>query len=566
MKNDNQTLVSDQIRRPRRPKSREVSSRFLSPASATDTTTAPSSSSPTQPLSPTHRRSRGGSFDARKHRSQEGSLFVHGLWPSSSSTSKRFDTLADHLGNERLEDEKFTGNPSLNKQRSSRELSNLEPENECAKENDRPIIGGSLRYCGKIQGKNVSSLSSKLPVQSLESGRLSVDENALFGRSSRRRSDNFKNSFDLESDYNDIGSPMMLEKTPTVICRKSGLIVPSKYMNDVPSRRLRRGSSDSSLPTPVSFEGSPTAKKTSGKNPFQRANSISGHGNSMSQWALSPGRSGSPPMSVESKEKPMSFSSLKPARTPSKGATGMEKLLNLGLDLFKSRKFSISTTTTSPIGPAVSDNVHQLRMFHNRLVQWRFANAKAHSASENLANLVEKNLASAWHDIAKLQHSVQQKKLQLQKEKLQFKSNLILLSQLKPLESWGTMERQHLTALSMTKDCLHSVICRVPLIEGAKIDAQTISMAFRQASDVAISMKSMMTIYAPVATETASLLSELARVVIQERLLLEEVLELQKTISALEMEEMSLKGAIIQMKTRQHHLQLQEQNEEASIT
>lgn len=34
--------------------------------------------------------------------------------------------------------------------------------------------------------------------------------------------------------------------------------------------------------------------------------------------------------------------------------------------------------------------------------------------------------------------------------------------------------------------------------------------------------------------ETASLLSELARVVIQERLLLEEVFELQNTISALE--------------------------------
>lgn len=394
MKNDNETLISDQFQRPRRPKSREVSSRFLSPASTTDTS-APSSS-PTQPLSPTHRKSRGGSFDARKHRTQEGSLFVHGLWPSSttslSSTSKRFDTLADHLGNERLKDEKSTGNPSLYKQRGSRELSNLEPEKECAKENDRPIIGGSLRYCGKLQGKHLSSSSSKLPVQSLESGRLSVDENALFGRSPRRRSDNFMNSFDLESDYSDIGSPMMLGKTPTIVCRKSGLMIPSKYMNDVPSRRLQRGSSDSSLPTPVSFEGSPTAKKTSGKNPIQRANSISGHGSSMSQWALSPGRSGSPPMSVESKEKPMSFSSLKPVRTPSKGATGMEKLLNLGLDLFKGRKSSISTTT-SPIGPAVADNVHQLRMFHNRLVQWRFANAKAHSASENLANLVEVKIA-----------------------------------------------------------------------------------------------------------------------------------------------------------------------------
>ncbi|XP_022944082.1 QWRF motif-containing protein 3 [Cucurbita moschata] len=563
MKNVNESLVSDQLHRPRRPKSREVSSRFLSPASVTDA--AAPSSSPTQPLSPTHRKSRFSSFDARKHRSQDGSLFVHGLWPSS----KRFDTLADHLGNERFKDEKPTGSngiPFVDKQRDSRELSNLESEKECAKENDKPIIGGSLRYCGKIQGKYVSSSSSKLPVQSSESGRLSVDENALFGRSSRRRSENFKNSFDLDPD----GSPTMLGKMPTIICRRAGIMVPSKYMNDVPSRRLQRGSSDSSVPNPVSLESSPTAKKTHGKTPIQRSNSISGHGSSTSQWALSPGRSGSPPMSVESKEKPMSFSSLKPVRTPSKAATGMEKLLNLGLDLFKSRKSSISIT--SPIGFAVSDSVHQLRVFHNRLVQWRFANARARSASVNLASLAEKNLTIACYDIAILQQSVQQKKLQLQKEKLQFKLNFIVHSQLKPLESWGGMERQHLAAVSMTKDCLHSVICRVPLIEGAKIDGETMSMALRQACDLLASMKSMISGHAPRAKETACLLSDLAKVVIQERLVLEEVFELHKAISVLEMEERSLKCGIIQMKTEQyhhhhhhHHLQqLQEQGEEAS--
>lgn len=384
MKNDYESQVSDHFQRPRRSKSREVSSRFLSSASATETTTATSSSSsPTQPLSPTHGKSR---YDARKHRSQQGSLLVHGLWPSS--TTNRFDTLADHLRNERLKDETSSGNPSLNKLRGSRDLSSFESKEECAKENDRPIIGGSARYSEKLQGKNVSSSLSKLPVQSFDSARLSVDENALLGRSSRKRSDNFKNSFDLESDYNDIRSPMVVGKTPTIVCQRSGLVVPSKNMNDVISRRLQRGSSDSSLPTTVSFEGSPTAKKNSVKDPIQRVNSTSGRGNSRSQWALSPGRSGSPTMSVESKEKPMSFSSLKPIRTSSKGATGMEKLLNLGLDLFMSRKSSISTTL-SPIGPAVSSNVHQLRMLHNRLVQWRFANAKAQSATENMANLVE---------------------------------------------------------------------------------------------------------------------------------------------------------------------------------
>lgn len=41
--------------------------------------------------------------------------------------------------------------------------------------------------------------------------------------------------------------------------------------------------------------------------------------------------------------------------------------------------------------------------------------------------------------------------------------------QIKRLEAWGDIERQHLGALSMAKESLHSVVCRVPLIEGAKV-------------------------------------------------------------------------------------------------
>jgi len=37
------------------------------------------------------------------------------------------------------------------------------------------------------------------------------------------------------------------------------------------------------------------------------------------------------------------------------------------------------------------------------------------------------------------------------------------------LEAWGDMERQHLSSVSKTKECLHSVVCRVPLIEGAEV-------------------------------------------------------------------------------------------------
>lgn len=40
---------------------------------------------------------------------------------------------------------------------------------------------------------------------------------------------------------------------------------------------------------------------------------------------------------------------------------------------------------------------------------------------------------------------------------------------MKALECWANMEREHMLAISKTKECLHSAVCKVPLIEGAKV-------------------------------------------------------------------------------------------------
>jgi len=40
---------------------------------------------------------------------------------------------------------------------------------------------------------------------------------------------------------------------------------------------------------------------------------------------------------------------------------------------------------------------------------------------------------------------------------------------MKLLETWGIMERQHITAITIMKECLQSVVSKVPLFEGAKV-------------------------------------------------------------------------------------------------
>ncbi|KAF4394369.1 QWRF motif-containing protein 3 [Cannabis sativa] len=595
-------LFSDSVK-PRKPKSREVSSRFLSSIE----TGIPS---PTQGLSPVRRKPGTSTFpELKKNRAHhyhqlEDPGYLRGLWPSSitattsssspSSSANKLDTLADHLGNDRLNDLlERKSSDIFERQRSSRETNRFENDKQSSKENHRPILGGSMRYytgssssssgfSGKVSSSTkvfnnniISNSSSDIVVP----GRFSVDENALHQNPSRRMSDNFSEVLDFSDGFSSR-------------VKKTGVEVSSKYMNDITttstSTRSRRGATDSNISNPVSLDRSPRLGKLSIKNAIKRANSLtSGSTGGKSQWALSPGRSSSPSLSVESKGKLQSFSSLKPPPTttttsttnsPSKTNKRVEKLFNMSLGLFKSKNLSSpssssssSTTTTTIVnsnssssnsltggGYSFIEASHQLRVLHNRLMQWRYANARAEAVDFNIANHVKRNLSSAWDGLTKLQHSVAQKRIQLQKEKLEMKLNFILQSEFKLLEAWGDMERQHLASVSTTKDCLHSVVCKVPLIEGAKVDVQSASLTFRHASDLTSAIKSMLTTFHPSAGKIGPLISDLAEVVAQERLLLEECLELFRTISILELKERHLKSSVIQMEFWQQQQEKQQ--------
>jgi hypothetical protein len=373
---ENEQVVFDHSPKPRRARSREVSSRYLSPNSTSSHESGiPSPNS--QSLSPSGHNKPiiTASFNTRKqHKSLDDSGFMRGLWPSSatsSSSSKNSGTLGDHLGNERLKDrkkEKKSGIENLNRQRSSGEFRRFEKQKQSAKENNRPMIGGSMRYTEKLTLPGKSSSGNILP------GRLSVDENDLYRKNSEPESDSFTETFELDSESSKMGS------------RKLGIEVYSKYMNDISTRRV----SDSYVP--VSFDNSPSSNKFNIKNAIKRVNSLS---SAKSQWALSPGRSGTTPMSVENKGKMMLFSSLKPPNSPSR-AKGVEKLLNMGWDLFKGKKSSSSSSLSSMpvILPGNLESVHQLRLLHNRLMQWRYANARALAVNGSINHQAE--VIYAW--------------------------------------------------------------------------------------------------------------------------------------------------------------------------
>ncbi|KAJ1379562.1 QWRF family [Sesbania bispinosa] len=230
--------------------------------------------------------------------------------------------------------------------------------------------------------------------------------------------------------------------------------------------------------------------------------------------------------------------SLTGLRPPNKS---VEKILNMGFDLFRNKKSSVSSSSSS-------EAFYQLRLLDNRLLQWRFANARAHAVNHCISLQAERNLIYALDGLTKLRGSVLQKKIQLERERLQMKLNFVLHSHMRLLETWGSIERQHLAAVTAMKECLHSAVCKVPLLEGAKVDIQLASIAQKRASDLTASIKSVLSNFSPLADKTAELLSELAEVVAQERLLLEEFNDLLRTLCVLELKERSLKCSLIQLK------------------
>ncbi|VFQ86141.1 unnamed protein product [Cuscuta campestris] len=541
----------DKSFKPRKPKTREVSSRFRSPAGCNSTSGGnysqvnpmPCQSQILSPLKQMPRSSKG----------MEKSGFMKKLWPSSFTASQNSSLKVRDLAGRREEEEEDDGSnyPAvLSRQMSCLEFSRFAGEGAAAaKENQRPLFGGSVRYTGKFATPARSSTSP-----SSSSSSSSNFSNLLEDYSDYRKRSDFLS--DLESEdsevlsSNSFTSPAVVGKNsnftpsymaPTVSSKKSaGIEVSSKYLQDPPSRS-RRWSADSGAQK-NRVENSP---KTSGA--LKRSSSVKPASPSLR-------RSNSAAITPESRGKLLGFQSSMPPTNPSR-VKGVGSFFSMGLELLKVKKSSSSSSNKAAAAASSSsaeaENIHRLRMLHNRLMQWRYVNGKSDAVNEKINKEAQRKLICAEEGIAKLRHSVIQKKLQLQKEKLDMKLTFLLHSQMKQLEEWGEMETQHTSSICMTKESLNSVVCNVPIIHGAKVDIESTSIVLQDASNLAASIEWTLSAFSPGANQAAEVMKELAEVVTQEKLLLEECLELFKTTSRLEIEERSLRCNLIQLRLQQ---------------
>ncbi|XP_059453590.1 AUGMIN subunit 8-like [Corylus avellana] len=193
------------------------------------------------------------------------------------------------------------------------------------------------------------------------------------------------------------------------------------------------------------------------------------------------------------------------------------------------------------------EDAHQLRLLHNRYLQWRFANARAGAVLYIQKVTTERTLFNVWNATLELWDSVIRKRINLQQLKLELKLNSVLNDQMAYLDNWALLESDHIDSLSGAVEDLEASTLRLPVTAGARADIESLKAAICSAVDVMQAMGSSICSLLSRVEGMNSLVYELAVVAAQEKATLDECEALLASMAAMQVEEYSLRTHLIQM-------------------
>ncbi|KAJ4709529.1 QWRF motif-containing protein 8-like [Melia azedarach] len=194
------------------------------------------------------------------------------------------------------------------------------------------------------------------------------------------------------------------------------------------------------------------------------------------------------------------------------------------------------------------DDAHQLRLLYNRYLQWRFANARAEAVLFIQKLTAEETLYNVWDTTLSLWDSVIKKRINLEQLKLELKLNSVLNNQMAYLDDWASLERDHISSLSGVVEDLEASTVRVPITGGARADIESLKAAVCSAVDVMQAMGSSICTFLSRAEVMNGLVSELAVIAAQEKIKLDECEALLASTAAMQVEEYSFRTHLIQRK------------------
>ncbi|CAJ1958623.1 unnamed protein product [Sphenostylis stenocarpa] len=195
---------------------------------------------------------------------------------------------------------------------------------------------------------------------------------------------------------------------------------------------------------------------------------------SPSAWALSPGR-----WSLRSPTW-----SQPPAKANVNSNMSVGGGVNKVLKYFRQKKVS----------PLQEEEYHRFRILQNRLLQWRFMNARADIAMANVKNMAEIQLFCVWVRMVRLRKKRMEKRVELGKMKHVLKLYKIVNGQLHLLNEWSEVERRNQESVARLARKLSASSTILPSTH-VKGDTESIFEALNSAIKVMESMEPLIAIY-----------------------------------------------------------------------
>ncbi|KAK9051856.1 hypothetical protein SSX86_028484 [Deinandra increscens subsp. villosa] len=208
----------------------------------------------------------------------------------------------------------------------------------------------------------------------------------------------------------------------------------------------------------------------------------------------------------------------------------------LGVDSKKGKKLQSS-----------QQEIHSLKMLHNRHLMWRFANAKAQASMRVQTTEMENQFFSLGADISHLRDTVKRKQVELAILRRQEALSTILEAQIPYLDGWSALEEDYTKSLSGAITALTNSLLRLPISGSVQVNIKDAAEAVDSAVKTTDMIVHHMQTFLPKAEEMDSLMSELANIIDVEKALVEECGNLLAKTHSLQVEDCSLRGHLMQL-------------------
>ncbi|XP_057739227.1 QWRF motif-containing protein 7-like [Arachis stenosperma] len=246
-----------------------------------------------------------------------------------------------------------------------------------------------------------------------------------------------------------------------------------------------------------------------------------------SAWAMSPGRSALGSQFIA-----------KVSESPAKanGGGGRRSVTSKVLNYLKQRKSS----------PIEEEGYHRFKILHNRLLQWRFINARAQFAMARIKTVAEMQLFSVWLRTLRIRKAIIQKKTELQNVKHLIKLYQIVIPQLPFLNEWAKLERRNQESVERLERKLVALSNTLPLSNYLKVDTVSVSEVLNTAIDVMDHLEPLIMKFQAQVERILYQVTELITTSKQEEEYLQDLMEVVPMITTLMEKEKSIQVYLMQ--------------------